>query len=151
MPVAIETPDQPDVRALIDALDRYQSALYPAQSNHLLDLAALMQPNVLFAVARDEQGIAQGCGAVVMNPEYGEIKRMFVRPEVRGQGIAAELLKFLEVSAQASSCYRLMLETGIRQPEAIALYRRFGYAQCGPFNGYRDDPLSLFMEKELRD
>jgi putative acetyltransferase len=147
--IAIESPDQPDVQALIDALDQYQTALYPAESNHLLDIAALQQSHVLFAVARDQFGNAQGCGAVVMNREYGEIKRMFVRPESRGRGIAAQLLSFLEARAAAGGCHQLMLETGIRQPEAIALYRRFGYTQRGPFNGYGDDPLSLFMEKTL--
>jgi putative acetyltransferase len=49
---------------------------------------------VLFAVARDEQGTAVGCGAIVVGPSFGELKRMFVRPENRGQGIAAKLLGF---------------------------------------------------------
>jgi putative acetyltransferase len=130
-------------------LDQYQTVLYPAESNHLLDIAALQQSHVLFAVARDPFGDALGCGAVVMNREYGEIKRMFVRPESRGRGIATQLLAFLEACAAAGGCHQLMLETGIRQPEAIALYRRCGYTQRGPFDGYCDDPLSLFMEKAL--
>lgn len=50
--IKLEQPDQPDVMELIDALDRYQLALYPPESNHLLDIATLSQPNVLFAVAR---------------------------------------------------------------------------------------------------
>lgn len=149
MPVAIESPDQADVRALIADLDRYQTALYPAQSNHLLDIDTLTLPNVLFAVARDAQGSAQGCCAVVMSSGYGEVKRMFVRPELRGQGIATGLLEFIEQQSRAHSCYLLMLETGIHQPEAIGLYRRFGYAQRGPFGSYQEDPLSLFMEKAL--
>ena len=149
MTIVIESPDQPDVRSLIAQLDRHQSALYPATSNHLLDIDSLMQSNVVFAVARDRDGVAHGCGAVVLNLEYGEIKRMFVRPELRGRGIAGALLEFLEAQAHDQGCEVLMLETGIHQPEALALYRRFGYAQRPPFNGYSEDPLSIFMQKRL--
>lgn len=151
MPIAIESPDQPEVTALIAALDQYLQSLYPAESNHLLDVSALALPNVLFAVARDDEGVVMGCGAVVMSAAYGEIKRMFVRSDARGRGIAAGLIEFLEQQAIERSCYLLMLETGIYQAEAIALYRRFGYAQRGPFGDYVEDPLSLFMEKTLHD
>jgi putative acetyltransferase len=147
--IDLESAAQSDVQALIAELDHYQSTLYPAESNHLLDVSALMQSNVLFAVARDAQGVAHGCGAVVLHPGYGEIKRMFVRSASRGRGIAVGLLEFLEQRARETSCYRLMLETGIHQPEAIALYRRFGYIERAPFNGYTVDPLSMFMEKTL--
>jgi len=146
---AIESPDQPDVRALIAELDEYQSSLYPAESNHLLDIRSLCQSNVLFAVVRDADGAAHGCGAVVLHSGYGEVKRMFVRPALRGQGIAARMMSFLENQARERGCFQLLLETGIKQPEAIALYRRLGYVECGPFGEYRADPLSLFMRKEL--
>jgi len=149
MHFAIETPDQPDVRTLIAELDEYQSALYPAESNHLLDIRSLCQPSVLFAVARDADGVAQGCGAVVLHTGYGEVKRMFVRPALRGRGIAGRMIAFLEKHSRSRGCRLLMLETGIKQPEAIALYRRFGYLECEPFGEYREDPLSLFMRKEL--
>ena len=76
--VTDESPDQPDVRRLIDELDAYQQSLYPAESNHLLDLSSLMQPNVHFAVARGAQGEALGCAAVVLMDGFAEIKRMFV-------------------------------------------------------------------------
>jgi putative acetyltransferase len=149
MHFAIESPDQDDVRTLIAELDEYQSALYPAESNHLLDIRSLCQPSVVFAVARDADGVAQGCGAVVLHPGYGEVKRMFVRPTLRGRGIAGRMLAFLEKHSRAHGCRVLMLETGIKQPEAVALYRRFGYSDREPFGEYREDPLSLFMSKEL--
>jgi len=149
MRFAIESPDQPDVRTLIAELDEYQSALYPAESNHLLDIRSLCQASVLFAVARDTDGVAQGCGAVVLHPEYGEVKRMFVRPALRGRGIAGRMMAFLEKLARTHGCRLLRLETGIKQPEAIALYRRLGYLEGVPFGEYREDPLSLFMLKEL--
>ena len=149
MPIALETPDQPEVIALITELDAYQDTLYPPESRHLLDLAALKQPNVLFAVARDNTGQAMGCGAIVLYPDYGEIKRMYVSPLGRGRGIARRLLALLESHAVGSGCRLLRLETGPYQPEALALYAGAGYARRGPFGGYTNDPLSVFMQKHL--
>jgi len=147
--IALESADQPEVIALIAELDAYQDTLYPPESRHALDLAALTQPQVLFAVARDAAGRAMGCGAIVLSAEYGEIKRMFVSPAARGQGLARRLLTRLEAEAAARGCGLLRLETGPYQPEALGLYARCGYARCGPFGGYADDPLSVFMEKRF--
>ena len=58
-------------------------------------------PNVLFAVARSEQGRAVACGAIVLEADYGELKRMFTDPEYRGKGIARVLLSLLEAEARA--------------------------------------------------
>jgi putative acetyltransferase len=146
--IALESPDQPEVRALIDALDALQRSLYPPASNHLLDMAALLAPNVLFAVARDA-GAAVGCGAVVCKGAHGELKRMMVSPACRGRGVGTALLQRLEAEAVARGCTELRLETGIHQPEAIGLYERQGYRRGPPFDGYIDDPLSLFMCKPL--
>ncbi len=147
--VTIESPDQPEVIALIAALDAYQHSLYPAESVYALDLDALAQPNVLFAVARESGGAAAGCAAVVLTPAYGELKRMVVTPALRGKGVARLLLDFLEAAAHARGCERLTLETGTRQQAALALYQRYGYARCGPYGDYPDDPYSVFMQKTL--
>jgi putative acetyltransferase len=147
--VALESPDQPEVVQLIADLDAYQDTLYPPESRHALDLATLMQAHVLFAVARDGEGRAAGCGAVVRHAGHGELKRMYVQPRHRGKGIAKALLALLESKARDAGCTELMLETGPRQPEALALYAAFGYRRRGPFGGYRDDPLSVFMHKAL--
>lgn len=145
--VALEPAAQPEVVALIDALDAYQKPLYPAESHHGIDLAVLSRPNVLFAVARDAQGAALGCGAIVLEPGWGELKRMFTVPAARGRGIARALLAFLEDAARARGCTRFVLETGYLQDEALGLYERCGYRRCGPFGDYVDDPNSVFMEK----
>ncbi|MED5618374.1 GNAT family N-acetyltransferase [Ideonella sp. BN130291] len=149
MHIALESPDQPEVIALIDALDAYQRPMYPEESHHGVDIGVLTQPNVLFAVARDAQGRAVGCAAVLLMPEYGELKRMYVDPACRGQGIGQALHTTLEQEALQRGCSTLMLETGPRQPEAIALYRRLGYRSRGPYGDYWDDPHSVFMEKPL--
>ncbi|MBH9725320.1 GNAT family N-acetyltransferase [Burkholderia contaminans] len=146
---AVESPDQPDVIALIAELDAYQDTLYPPESRHILDLAALKQSNVLFAVARDDAGSAIGCGAIVLYPTFGELKRMYVNPRGRGQGVAKKLMALLESKAIGLGCKVLRLETGPYQHEALALYASAGYECCGPFGDYTNDPLSVFMQKRI--
>ncbi|WBS03651.1 GNAT family N-acetyltransferase [Pseudoduganella sp. SL102] len=147
MQVTFETPDQPDVHALIAELDAYLYSLYPPENVYALDIASLLAPNVEFAVARDAGGSAIGCAAVVVTPEYGEIKRMYVRPMARGQGLARKLISALEEKARAQGCSVFMLETGPTMPEALALYERMGYKHRGAFGDYPEDPLSVFMQK----
>jgi putative acetyltransferase len=150
--VAAERPDQPEVVALIDALDAYQKPLYPLESFYGIDMAALCRPEVVFVVAREPaSGAAVGCGAVVVDERQGrgELKRMFVAPPWRGRGVARQVYDHLEILAHTRGCRELVLETGIRQPEAIALYERVGFRRCGVLPGYPDDPLSVFMIKTL--
>jgi putative acetyltransferase len=149
MRISFESANQPEVLDLIAELDAYQAALYPPESNHGIDIEALSRPNVLFAVARNTEGHAVGCGAIVLQSTFGELKRMFVAPQHRGQGIAKAVLVFLEAEALVRGCTLLRLETGISQPEALGLYARSGYARRGPFEGYANDPLSVFMERQI--
>jgi putative acetyltransferase len=149
MTIALESPDQPEVIALIAELDAYQDTLYPPESRHAIDLASLKQANVLFAVARDEAARAVGCGAVVLTSAFGELKRMYVSPRCRGQGIARKLLLVLESESVRAGCKLLKLETGPLQPEALGLYGSFGYERRGPFGEYKNDPLSVFMQKRI--
>jgi len=149
MVFAFESPDQPDVIALIADLDAYQDTLYPPESRYTLDLASLKRPDVLFAVARDSEGLAIGCGAIVLYPEFGELKRMYVSPGGRGQGVAKKLMALLESRAADVGCKLLKLETGPYQHEALALYASTGYERRGPFGDYTNDPLSVFMEKHI--
>lgn len=147
MQIALESPDQPAVHELIAELDSYLYSLYPAENVYALDVASLSHPNVMFAVARDSAGSPVGCGAVVINPGYGEIKRVYVRSQARGKGVARGLMEFLEAKAFQEGCRTFMLETGPTQSEALILYERSGYRRCGPFGDYPDDPYSVFMQK----
>lgn len=88
MQITLESPNQPDVIALIAELDAFQDSLYPAEARYALDIASLVSPAVLFAMARDSDGAAVGCAAIVLGEGYGEVKRMYVRPQCRGQGVA---------------------------------------------------------------
>jgi putative acetyltransferase len=147
--IARESPRQDDVIALIRQSDTLMRSLYPAESNHLVDVESLAAFNVHFLVAR-ERGRALGCGAFVLGEAgQAEMKRVFVDPAARGKGIARAIMAALERDAAERGVTLMQLETGIKQPEAIALYRKFGYVERGPFGRYQPDPLSLFMEKQL--
>ena len=144
-----EPPRQPEVEALLAASDAFSMALYPPESNHLVDVGTLEKPGVTFLVAR-LSGRAVGCGAVVQKgADWGEIKRMFVDAAARGTGAGAKLLSLLEQDARARGITVLRLETGIHNDAALKLYRRFGYVERGPFGDYAEDPLSIFMERHL--
>lgn len=148
MRICLEAPNQPEVVRLIDELDAYQKPLYPPECHYGIDIDALMQPHVLFAVARID-GAAASCGAVVLSADWCELKRMYVRPAHRGRGVAQAVLRFLEEEARARGAGVMRLETGISQPEALRFYAAAGYVRRGPFADYPDDPFSVFMEKPL--
>ena len=142
-------PRDPRARRLIEALDRLQTSLYPAESNHLDPIETLERDNVTFLAAFVGEEVV-GCGAVKRMPSgYGEIKRMYVEPGLRGRGVGSALMDGLESSLVARGIGLARLETGIRQPEALALYERRGYTRIPPFGDYPDDPLSVFFEKRL--
>jgi len=147
--IGIERPDQPEVVALLAASDRYTAALYPAESNHMLDVAGLLLPEVTFFVARLD-GKAMGCASLVKKSgDYAEIKRMYVDEAARGSGLGKQLMAALNEQARQLDVRYLKLETGIHQPEAIALYHRDGFIDITPFGDYEPDPLSIFMEKRI--
>ena len=147
--IAPESPRQDEIVRLIGELDAYLGALYPAESNHLLDIDSLAAPDMRFLVARRD-GTAVGCVALRVDAEgYGEIKRMYVDPRARGARVGRRLLDRLEEQARAEGLRLLRLEAGIHQPEALGLYRAAGFTDRGPFGAYVPDPLSVFMEKTL--
>jgi putative acetyltransferase len=152
MHIAFETPNQPEVISLIADLDAYQLTLYPPELVYALDLPSLMEPHVKFAVAREggASGKIVGCCAIVLSPEYGEIKRLYVDPAGRGKGTGRGLLSLLEKAALEAGCAQMVLETGPSQPEAMGLYERHGFQRCGAFGDYPDEPMSVFMRKGLR-
>lgn len=145
-----ETPLQDAAIALLKKSDAYMAALYPAESNHLLDPQTLAAPHIHFFVAR-WNGEAIGCAALVTGEDgQGELKRMFVDAAARGKGAGRALLARIEAVARANGLNLLQLETGGEQPEALGLYRAAGFRMRGPFGSYLPDPLSLFMEKQLQ-
>lgn len=109
----------------------------------------------LLAYDADDRPVATGGWRAQETNDEGysdgdaEIKRMYVTVEARGLGLARRILAELEESARTAGRTRMVLETGTRQPEAIALYRSSGYTDCARFGHYRNDPLSVCLAKPL--
>jgi len=149
--VGPEPLDSPVVQQLIAALNAELSGRYPeAGATHFrLDPEEVAPGRGVFLVLRDGES-AIGCGAIRrLDADTAELKRMFVVPDRRGQGLGGVLLTALEEAARGLGVVRLVLETGVRQPEAIALYRRFGFETVAPFGEYIGSGLSVCMGKEL--
>lgn len=151
MPTTIqrERPDTRDASALVEELEGELEPYYPRESRHGYSIAKLLAEDVAFFVTRHDGAVA-GCGGVkLFGTEYGEIKRMYVRPAYRGLGIARLVLERLEDHARGNGVQLLRLETGIYQTAAIGLYERMGFRRIPPFGAYWDDPLSVFFEKGI--
>jgi GNAT superfamily N-acetyltransferase len=144
-----ERPDTPDAVTLITELEAHLNPLYPAVSRHGFSVEKLIREEVAFFVLRCADTPA-GCGGIkFFDNSYGELKRMYVRPQFRGMGLAKALIDHLADYARAHQIFLLRLETGIHQHEAIGLYERQGFTRIPPFGPYTDDPLSLCYEKLL--
>ena len=151
MSVAItaERPDTPDAVGLILGLEAHLEPLYPEVSRHGLSVERLLAEHVDFFVLRSD-GAPAACGGILfVDGEYGEIKRMYVRPAFRGSGFGKRLLVHLADHARSRGITLLRLETGIHQREAIGLYELMGFHRIPPFGPYTEDPLSLCFEKRL--
>jgi putative acetyltransferase len=149
--IAAETFDSPDARRLVTALDAHLAVRYTPEQR----FGPNLKPSQLaaglgtFLVARVD-GRAVGCRAVrVLDPATVEVKRMYVEPDVRGQGVAKEILTHLEAAARELGAERSVLETGIYQDEAIGLYRRAGYRQVDCWGEYAASATSVCFEKSL--
>jgi GNAT superfamily N-acetyltransferase len=115
-----------------------------------IDAAEFVDPNGVFVILYDD-GVPIGMGGWRRHGSdgLGEIKRMFVRESARGRGLARILLAHLESSAVEAGIRRFVLETGLEQPEAIALYRSSGYVDVPPFGYYADYDDSVHLGKTL--
>jgi putative acetyltransferase len=149
---AIITPERPDTRdaiELICELETHLESLYPAQSRHGYSVEKLIAQNVAFFLIRAGETPA-GCGGIqLVGTEYGELKRMYVRPQFRGLGFGKLLVNYLSDYARARGARILRLETGIHQKAAIHLYEQMGFERIPPFGEYFEDPNSLCYEKRM--
>jgi putative acetyltransferase len=144
-----ERPDTADVIALIAELEAQLEPRYPRESRHGYSVEQLLAEAVAFFVIRSE-GILAGCSGIqLVGTAYGELKRMYVRPQFRGSGFGKLMINHLAAYAREHGVVLLRLETGIYQREAISLYERMGFERIPPFGAYRQDPLSLFFEKPI--
>jgi len=151
--VSLTTAPTDAVRLLIGELEDVLSAEYPPENRHGLPLEAIFQPHVRFFVATLDDAPA-GCGGVAFFDGFAEVKRMYVRPAARGQGVARAILARLEAETRAANLAVLRLETGDKQIDALRLYRRYGFTDCAPFGVYLHLPAdaiaaSIFLEKPV--
>ncbi len=147
--IAAERPDTADAITLITELEAHLEPFYPPASRHGFSVDKLIRQGVAFFVIRQD-GAPAGCGGVkLFGAEYGEVKRMYVRPAFRGFGLAKAMLEHLAAYTRQQGAPLLRLETGIYQQEAIGLYERWGFQRIPPFGDYKEDPLSLFYEKRI--
>ena len=147
--IGVERAGRADVHALLLTVRAWSEDLYPRESRHGLDLAAYERPEVTLLVAR-EAGVALGCGAWQLQGDgSAEVKSMYVDPAAQGLGVGRAILEAIEHALRGRVTI-LRLETGIHQDAAMRLYERAGFRRRGPFGSYRDDPLSVFMEKPLQ-
>jgi putative acetyltransferase len=144
-----ERPDTVDATQLITELESVLAPLYRVESRHGFSIDKLIREGVVFFVTRYD-GTPAGCGGVKLyGSDYGEVKRMYVRPDFRGFGLGKRMLEYLATYTTQHGISILRLETGIHQTEAIGLYERFGFQRIPPFGDYFDDPVSLCYEKRF--
>ncbi len=150
--IRIETPLQDDLRALIaelnDAIDA-QEPETPDEFKFRMTAEEMARPDTTTFLVRID-GKAVGCGALRRHDDrLGEVKRMYLRPSMRGRGLAARLLASIEAEAQAQGLSELALETGVGFVAARRSYERAGFEPCGAFADYPDSGYAAFYRKTL--
>jgi putative acetyltransferase len=145
------------VVSLVEALERELSADYLPEQRHGFSVDAIFRAHpdyrMRFFLARLD-GEAVGCGGVALFADLGEVKRMYVRPDVRGRGVAQAVLARIEDEARNAGLDLLKLETGDRAFAAHKMYERAGFRRCDAFGVYasmgsEQIGTSLFYEKRL--
>ena len=141
----------PEIARLLEEHLQAMYSVSPPESVHALDLEKLRQPEIIFWSVWSGTQLA-GCGALKeLDKAHGEIKSMRTVSEFKRKGVASRLLQHIVEQAHCRGYRRLSLETG-SQPyfeAARQLYVSFGFEVCGPFEGYIEDPNSVFMTRVI--
>jgi putative acetyltransferase len=141
--------EDPDFCSLIELLDKDLWNRYPeTQQNFTAFNVVKLDANVIVAYDNDS-AVGCGCFRVTENESIVEIKRMYVKAEKRGKGIAKSILMELEAWALEEGKTGAVLETGINNPEAISLYKILGYEIIANYEPYVNNKESICMGKDL--
>ncbi len=149
--IAAEPFDSDDARRLIASLDEHLASRYPPEQRFGPNLRPQQIAAGLgtFVIARAD-GRAVGCGALrKLDETSAEVKRMYVAPDLRGNGVAKRILDHLEGVGRELGVHRLVLETGIYQAEAIGLYHQAGFEPVRCWGEYADAVTSVCFEKKI--
>ncbi|MCV2350560.1 GNAT family N-acetyltransferase [Paucibacter sp. Y2R2-4] len=152
--ITVLDPFSAEAASLLAASDALMRSLYAGIDEHLEGPASLAaSPGIFLGAWRGAECLA--CGAVKVlqqadGPRYGEIKRVFVLPQARRMGLAQRLMQRLEQHLRDEGIEWARLETGIHQPEALALYAGLGYQRCASFGSYQANATGVLMQKLLR-
>jgi putative acetyltransferase len=150
--VATADPRGAEASRLIAELSAELDCRYPELINNshlVVDISDFTLPRSGFVVAHLD-GQPVGCGALrFLDEDTGEIKRMYVAPAARGQGVGRAILVEIERLAGQFGYRALRLETGVHQPEAIALYTKLGFRPIPCFGKYVNVPISICFEKQI--
>jgi putative acetyltransferase len=149
--VEAEPFESDDARRLIAALDAHLASRYPPEQRFGPNLKPEhLAPGLGTLLIARAGGRAIGCGALrLLDETTAEVKRMYVEPELRGQGVAKQVLDHLESAAASLGARRLVLETGVHQVEAIGLYLRAGYEPIDCWGEYASSATSVCYEKKI--
>ncbi|MDP5183173.1 GNAT family N-acetyltransferase [Blastococcus sp. BMG 814] len=141
--------EDPLAQVLVEQVQQEYVARYGGRDEAVVDPGEFRPPAGLFLVA-EVDGVPAGCGAWRAYPPGGvEIKRVYVAPGFRRRGLAQVLMAELEETAARAGHRSVVLNTGQRQPEAVALYRELGYAPVPGYGVYACSPEAVFLGKEL--
>ncbi len=152
MNITIDDLRGPEIAALLQEHIDHMYTIGPPESVHALNLDELRQPNITFWTAWQGAQL-MGCGALKqLSNVHAEVKSMRTAKSFLRQGVAGKILATVVDHAQSNGYEKVSLETGA-QPEfapARAMYEKFGFTYCDPFEGYIQDHNSVFMTKRLR-
>lgn len=152
MEIKIDDLEGPEIKALLEEHLEAMNAASPPESCHALDLGGLKRPDITFWTVWEGSELA-GCGALKeIDSTHGEIKSMRTAKPFLRRGVASLIVRHILKVAHDRDYRRLSLETGSMKEFAAAraLYRTFGFTECGPFEGYVEDPNSVFMTMAIR-
>ncbi len=143
-----EDPGSSDAAALMDELSEFLESVTGRSGRASFDPEGVRVPRAAFVVARDNNGVAIGCGAFrPMDETTAEVKRMYARN--RGNGVGGAMLKYLEEKAREYGYSALWLETGVENKKAVAFYESSGYKRIPNFGIYAGRNNSVCFEKRL--
>jgi len=151
MEIRVDNLRNPEIIKLLEEHLRCMALVSPPESRHALSLDGLRKPGITFWSIWNGSDLA-GCGALKeLDRQHGEIKSMRTAYSYQRKGVASQMLRHIIEEAKRRGYRRLSLETGSMDyfEPARRLYGSFGFAVCGPFATYIEDPNSVFMTKEI--